>query len=273
MAPRRRLALVVLPVLAAQAALALGAAALCGLRTERGDHPLTRLRPPRQALTYWSDYHSLGYPVPWIEFREDWFRNRQSGEARIIVVAFLGCNWLVPPCLFALALALPPLLAAELRRTRVRRAERTPRPRWHRLLLLPICAAVCGLTIALIDVITNPQNIYRNGVGHVPFERPPGRWLRESKTDSTGVSYLADPSPVLELREWRGKQWPEERSHTHRYEVDRLLHEWEMRSWRTAWGFALGLTVAAGLLQPWRRGPAGTPAQPSNSAPAVKSPS
>jgi hypothetical protein len=163
----------------------------------------------------------------------------------------VGRNRLVPACLLVLALGLPVILAGELRRgwLHLWGSPASVRSRGYRSVWIIVCAAAAGLTVALIDVATNPGTTIWRGIGNVPFEHAPGKWLRVPDPTS---SFGADPTQIKWLRKQRGELfdaktefWPDEET---------IARNWASRTRWTGWGVAVGFVLGCAWFRPWRRG-------------------
>ena len=135
--------------------------------------------------------------------REDHLGVSPSWDGERTEPVVVARNWAVPACLIVLALGLPVLLAAEIARggARVRGSPTSPRSRRRRAFWVVTLAAGGGLMAAFLDVGTDPESSPLWGVGNVPFDRPPGRWLRVPY--SPGSTLLVDPPQVEWLRNKR----------------------------------------------------------------------
>jgi hypothetical protein len=268
---RLRFAIVLLVIAACQLGLVLGVLALCDVRTERDR---IRIEMSCWESCHWREHSYRGYPVPRVEYYEDcsgssdpWSAEAERRSAPVLV----GRNRLVPACLIALALGIPVILAGELRRGwgRLRGPPAPVRSRGYRSAWVIVCAATGGLTVALIDVATNPGDTIWCGIGNVPFERAPGSWMR---VPDPQYSFRVDPPQLKWLREQRGelvRDWAK----AEYYSDAAAARAWERRTRWTGWGIAWGLLVACAWFRPWRRGcpvsAPGTPGTGGTSRPAV----
>jgi hypothetical protein len=249
MPSRLRAAFVLLVIAACQLGLVLGALALCDVRTECEKGRLMSCSDSCR----WTEYSYRGYPVPWFEYRENCRGSRWSFEAEWRSEPVLvGRNRLVPACLLVLALGIPVILAGELRRgwLRLWGSPAPPRSRGYRSVWVVVCATTAGLTVALIDVATNPETTFWSGIGKVPFEHVPGSWLRV--TDPQYV-FRVDPPQIKWLREQRGelvRSWAKDDDDP----AVAAARAWDRRARWTGLGTVWGLLVACAWFRPWRRG-------------------
>jgi hypothetical protein len=261
MPSRLRSALVLLLIVGCQAGLVFGAVALSGVNSWRWVIQIAPFESidlwngqeePEPAPTTWSHNFYLGYPIPWLEYREDRFGILGS-DGELVGTAVLGRNWAVPSCLVVLALGLPLLAASEVRRwcAGYRGLARPVRSRGSRCLWVVTFAAAGGFAIALLDVTSDP-NAW-SSVGSVPFSHPPGEWLLPPAPGTPGAVLLKDPPQVEWLRKQREHMFRTER--TIQLDPEKLSAEWAARTCRTLAGVAVGLVCGCVLLRPWHRCP------------------
>ena len=131
----------------------------------------------------------------------------------------------------------------------MRGSPTSPRSRRRRAFWVVTLAAGGGLMAAFLDVGTDPESSPLWGVGNVPFDRPPGRWLRVPY--SPGSTLLVDPPQVEWLRNKRRAWFPPERGDCR--DPESLAREWAGRTRRTLVGVVLGAVCGCVLLRPWRR--------------------
>jgi hypothetical protein len=269
MPSRVRSALALIVIVACQVGLVFGAIWLCGLRTERDDderplrscyavlsswrHSNGWVPPPRR----WSDYFYSGYPIPWVESREDRYgRPESEDEAELLGTVVLGRNQVVPLCLLLLALMIPPLFAVEVRHgwARLRRRPRLRRSRRRCVTWVVVCMATGGLAVTLLDTLTDPDSSIRYGVAHAVMGRPPAQRLRVPDPQSTPANPIfRDPPQVESVRVWRARFRPESWSPQDRFQPHALAEDWWWRSWRASVGLVVGGLVGCAVFRPWRR--------------------
>jgi hypothetical protein len=242
----------------------------------------SRSMPSSFVTSGWSwpstDHHFRGYPVPWLEHKQDrvdcvwpigWRPDPAAprgpvwlGERR-----FVGMNPAVPAAMLVLALSVPPLLAAEVRRWWGRLSgQRPPLSRAVRCLRVVVAAAVGGLAVALGDVLTD--QVDNGGVKEIPYEHVPVSWLWSWQPVNFGGSLgqeqiLRDHLRLIYwLRDKRAERFP-----VSLYDLDKpevRSGRWATRTERALIGTAFGTFLGCLIFRPWRR--ATSPATVSGAA-------
>jgi hypothetical protein len=262
MPARLRFVFVLLLIVACQLGLVLGALWLCDLRTERDillPFPGWRRSPAEPIRQYWVEYRFRGYPVPW---SGSWALCHGTSPGDAERIEYPGRNLAVPACLLALALVVPLVGATELRRRWC--YLWSPRSRGLCYLWVIVFAAVSGLVVALLDITTREDEGFAVAVGaeRVPFEHPPGRWVRvPDPRAAPGVTVLVDPPQVEWLRQQRRALFPANNPNLTHRQIE--ARKWAGRTRRTLLGVVWGLLVAGVWFRPWRRGcPVSAPGTP-----------
>lgn len=169
----------------AQVLLAAGAVALCVVPTY--------LRVPDRFYTeagggFWLSFR--GYPVPWVEHRQvfTWRPNDWWGVTDVILLPrqYVGCNPLVPAALLAVAVCLPPVVAAvgaTLAR-RVRRQPASPLTRPTRAAGAVLLGAAVALAVAALEFEVSYQT------GYTPWSRHwPGSQVAHTEAHREAIGY------------------------------------------------------------------------------------
>jgi hypothetical protein len=188
MAAYRRVTVPQFLVAAGYVLLAWAAVWLCAAPTNGSS------RPSSFTTSGWSmpstEHFFRGYPVPWLEHRQDRVNYVQPIGLRLDPPAlrgpvwlgerqFVGMNAVVPVAMLVLALSMPPLVAAEARRWWGRlRGQRPTLAREARCLRVVVIAAVGVLVVALGDVLTDQVQPNNGGVSEIPYEHIPTNLLK-----------------------------------------------------------------------------------------------
>ena len=187
---------------------------------------------------------AYGYPTPWLETREqselilrstpeghEYIGMRQKGTERV------GWNLAVPVATLVLVAVGPVALVGSVGHLLTRRRE--PVTRRARLLLVLFTAALAGVGVSLLDVLTD-TGIW-SPVGQVPFLHPPGSWVDE----------LVTPVPLEWLRDRRHAILPQ--SGENLVYTESIRREWTARAGRTTAAMAFAAVLATAVIRPWRR--------------------